>query len=293
MRTNRLIAIVLITLITFNCVLAQVDNSVPLSDSKFHVGLFYEYLNFSLKVNSIEYTSVWEGYDLGTSELEQDVINELNIISDINKIVQGPMLNFGYTVYNKKNNPFFIDINVAVGVAFKNYEIVNTETNQMAQTFKTDRYNHWYGINLLIKYDINNIWGVQFVPACNYSWGNTEDIVDNINPVLINYSEKRSDKSNIIYLRSQLMASFTLGDICFLAGPGFYYANNKHELTIEKRNLEDGSQNIDIYKMKLQSLNFVDFSLSVNWNFMKHFSFKATGGISNDYFILSGITYQF
>lgn len=260
---------------------------------KYRIGLFYEHLNFNLKINSIKYHSIWDGIDLGNRSLNKDEIREVNSISDISKIVQGPLINFGYAIINKKDNPLYVEIGLNAGMAFKNYELVNTETNEMVQSIKSEKVNHWYGVNLKIRYSINEAWGIQLTPSANYSWGVSEDIIDMINPVLINYSEKRSDKSSVLYARTQVMAVYSINKLNFFAGPGFYFAANRHELTVEATNLEDNITDIDIYDLNLQSKQFIDLSLSIDWQFMKHISINATCGLGNDYFIFSGITYLF
>lgn len=293
MRINKLYVLLIATFICSVSYTEAQNESKNDALTKYRIGLFYEHLSFNLRINSIKYHSVWDGIDLGTRTLNEDDISDVNSISDIRKIVQGPLINFGYAILNKKENPFFIEIGLAAGFAFKNYEIVNTETDEMVQSIKSEKVNHWYGVSAKIIYNINKTWGIQLTPSINYSWGISEDIIDKINPILINYSENRSDKSNIFYARTQLMALCALKNITILVGPGFYYAINNHEFTIERTNLEDNSTNIDIYEMKLQSKQFVDLSVGFNWHFMRHISVNATCGLGNDYFIFSGITYLF
>jgi hypothetical protein len=293
MKIKELSVFVLLMLFVINNANSQTESSNNESLSRFRIGLSYEYLSLKLKVMSIKYHSVWEGQDFGTSELGDDEVSEVNSISDISKIVHGPLINAGYTILNKKENPLFIEINAVAGMAFKNHEIINTETNKVVQSIKSDKYNHWYGLGMELRYHINKTWGVQLTPSLNYSYGVSENIIDKITPAIINYSEERSIKSNILYARTQLMVVYTLNNLSFLAGPGFYFASNMHELTVERTNLEDNTINIDIYTTKLQSVQFVDLNLGLNWHFMKHFSFNATGGIGNGYFVFSGISYLF
>jgi len=293
MKINKLNILVVLMVCFIYKINAQTESSNNESLSKFRIGLSYEYLSFNLKVMSIKYHSVWDGQDFGSSTLGEDEVNEVNSISDISKIVHGPLINAGYTILNKKDNPLFIEINVVAGMAFKNHEIVNTEINQLVHSVKSDEYNQWYGLGMKLGYNINKTWGVQLIPSLDYSWGNSKDIIDKINPAVINYSEKRSSKSNILYFRTQIMAVYTIKNMSFLAGPSFYFASNMNELTIERTNLDDNSTNFDTYTMKLQSEHFVDLGIGINWQFTKHFAFNASGAIGKDTFLISGLSYIF
>jgi len=292
MKSSHLHLILILFILLINITKTVCQEVTTNNASPFKIVVNYEYFKIGLKVESIKYYSIWAGQDFGYSELSSEEVDELNSFTDIHKTVQGPVLQFGWIALNKKKSPIYLDVNLFAGLAIKNYETINSQTESLDLNIKSKNVNHWYGTAINLIYYLNNKWGIRLNPSISYSWGETDKIIDNLNPIQELYNENRLDKSSIFYGRLNLQAVYLYKNFQFSLGPGFYYASNKHKLTIERLHPENNTKNTDTYDTQLISKNIIDANFDFLWRISSNFSVHFTTAFANDFFVLGGISYH-
>ncbi len=260
---------------------------------RFHIGIHYAFLQNEMEIQSLKSQSIWAGEDFGTNELSNEEIDEINSLAEYEKKVQGPYFEVCMILLDKPEKPLFIDIKIMVGMAVRNYKIYDLKTGITELKIKSKILNPWLGIGAKFKYNFSESWGIELTPMTNYSWGTSDDIDDNLYPVIQTFIEKRTDKSSFWYSRVNLMACYSFRNFTFSAGPGFYLSVNHHEYRIERTDPDDGYTYLDIITSKLVSKYFIDASIGLNLKITDYLTFTASGSFAKDVFLFTGLNYNF
>ena len=258
---------------------------------KFLLGLNYSFLDADLKLLTMTKHSFWDGQDFGTLKLEQDEIDTLNSFVDYNDQLHGLSLAAGMVLLNKPGNQWYIEGQLMIGLTRREYTVVNTKNNTTDIVVNSENISPWYGIGFNFRYHFNEKWGLALSPHTVYSFGTTDEIDDNLYPVVEFMDETRENTFDLSYSWVNLLASYTVKKFTISAGPGFYLLYNKHEYNIVRTHPEDGRTYEDTVTSTLRSGTFVNGSLQFDWKITDHFLFNAGAGISNDISATAGIIY--
>lgn len=267
------------------------ENS-PQRKNRFHLGFHYVYLNYDMKIQSLKSSSVWSGQNLGTNELANDELDEINSFSQIDKEIQGPCFEAGIQLSGLKGETIFLEFNFMVGIVVKDFETFNSKTESTDMQINSKNFNPWIGMGVVAKYRLNDKWSIKLNPIVNYSWGESDDIKDNLYPIVNDFTESRVNKSYLWYTRANLMLSFDLKKFTLSAGPGIYYLYNKHEYTIDRLDSDEQQIYMDKINSTFVSNNIIDACLAANWNISKDLLFTASLSAATDLFVSAGFCYS-
>ncbi len=284
----------LLGLILIQSVTAQttVENDQS-NSSKFHIGIHFATLQYTLEMQSLKRHSIWGGTDFGTDELNDEEIAEINSYVDYEKRISGPFIEAGMIFLNKAGKPFYIDGKILLGIGMKKYKVYNSISNNTEMEVKSNKINPWLGISFNIKYNFNENWGIKLTPLVSHSWGTSSEVDDKLYPIIQAFSEKREDKSSFWYYRAELMASYSFKSFSFSAGPGFYYMTNEHEYRIERTDPDSGKTYLDVITSSLISRYFIDAGIGFKWEISDHFTFSTSAAYANDLYAWIGVNYNF
>ncbi|MBU2652026.1 MAG: autotransporter domain-containing protein [Bacteroidetes bacterium] len=285
-----------INLILLNAAFLQAQDtgsSLPEKQRRFHAGISYSFFSTSLDITSFSAHSVWYGKDLGTFTADDEEIDRINNVrSDIN---QQNMLTIqvGAILLDKPEGHWFIDASLLLGVSANNTQtdLNQPELNEM--TTKSGLENPAGGVSINIRYDLNPHWGITVVPEFYYSWGETDNISDKINPMTHFFNNNLTEDFSNSYGRIGLLASYSVKRFTVSAGPGFYYAQMKKSYKIQRSDPETGNEFYDEIKSTLISRSFIDGCLKADWTFINPLTLSVQVAAGKDLIINTGIRYNF
>ena len=120
------------------------------NSSKFHIGIHFATLQYTLEMQSLKSHSIWGGTDFGTDELNDEEIAEINSYVDYEKRISGPFIEAGMIFLNKAGKPFYIDGKILLGIGMKKYKVYNSRSNNTEMEVKSNKINPWLGISFNI-----------------------------------------------------------------------------------------------------------------------------------------------
>ena len=263
------------------------------SGKRFFVGLSYSYLSVDMKLSSLSLHSVWYGTDMGTHDLTDDEIDDVNSVVDRSTRVNYLSFNAGMAFINNPDSKWHFDGMLNLGIAGTRAEVQNTGTDSLEYTFESDFSKPCIGLGFDLGYQINDHWGISVLPRVLGSMSKVNEITDKINPDPINFTSVKEDEHRILYFRSDLLAGYTTGSITIYLGPGFYYAWSGHKYTREYTHVETGDILREETTSALVPRMFVDGSIALEWRIIEALTFNAHAGISRDLTLDAGIHFNF
>jgi hypothetical protein len=259
----------------------------------FIAGISYSYMSADLRLADLSKHSVWYGADLGTYELSGDEIKEVNDNIERNNFVNNVNLEFGIIFYDRPESKWKASAGILAGLARSNSEVYNNLTDTSEYTLDSKFIKPCLGVELDLVYAFDPHWELAIKPLFVSTFGETEEITDNINVVPEGFTMTTTDTYHSFYQRLSLMARYNAGKFLFSAGPGFYLMLSNHEYTIERVYVSTGELLLDEIKSRSINRSFIDASFSANWNIAGPLSLYVFTGIGKDIIVNSGITVNF
>jgi hypothetical protein len=288
--------ILLLVLINYiNLVAHSQENSQGSTKSKsvFTAGISYSNMSADLQLAGLSKHSVWYGTDLGTYELTDDEIREVNDHIERNNFVNNVNLEFGMILYDRPESKWEVIAGVLAGLARSNSEVYNHFTDTSEYTFNSKFIKPCLGVEVALFYTFDPHWELAVKPLFVSTFGETEEITDHINVVPEGFTMTTTDTYHSFYQRLSLMAGYTSGNFKFSAGPGLYLMLSNHEYTIERVYTSTGELLLDEINSRSINRSFIDASLSANWNISGLLSLYVFSGIGKDIIVNTGITVNF
>lgn len=261
--------------------------------NRFFVGFSYSYLSIDMKLSALSLHSEWYGTDMGTHELTDEELDDVNSTVDRNTRVNYLNIVAGMSFIQNPGSKWHANGNVNLGIAGTRAEVQNTGTDSLEYTFGSDFSKPCLGLGFDAGYRFDDHWGLSVMPRVVGSISKTDEINDMVNPDPINFTSNKEDKNQIIYFRSDLLASYTTGPVTLYLGPGFYYSWSKHEYSRKYIHVETGDVLIEKVNSTIVPRTFIDGSLAMEWRIIEAFTFNAHAGISRDLSLDAGIHFNF
>lgn len=261
--------------------------------SRFFIGVSYSYMSIDTKLSSLSLHSEWFGSDVGSTDLTEEEIDELNSYTDRSTKINAVTINGGMTFVDKPESNWKIRGTLFLGLAQNLTTIDNKQTGIQEYSFNSGFSKPALGVGFDVTYRLNKHWGLSLRPYVIGSKGKTTDVKDLINPEPINFNAEKEDKYLTTYLRASLYASFSAGPVTIYAGPGFYYFWSKHEYRRQYTNIETGQTIIENNTYINVPAEFFDGSIAIAWNIIKPLTLTVDAGVGRDLMIDGGIRYNF
>lgn len=277
---------------TFSQVTAQNDQNNLNRPARFYFGIDYSYFGNDLELMELSHHSFWKDSDLGIFELNQEQVDALNSFVDYDVYFHAPGIKAGIALLNNPAKKWYIDAKVTIGLSRIISKTFNTNENSEDLHITSENFTPWFGMGFTVNADLKNNWGLKIMPEAAYAWSVTDEIEDHIMGEIEYFNETRENRGHFLYSRLGLFATYTLKDLTFRAGPGFYMMYNTHEYTIERTNPADEDRYIDIIETRLISGSFMDASAAVEWEINPNFTFYALFGIGSDLMVRTGFKYN-
>jgi len=288
------ITLLMISIILCISVYSQDDKDDPAKNgNRFFVGFSYSYLSIDMKLSALSLHSEWYGTDMGTHELTDEELDDVNSNVDRNTRVNYLNIVAGMSFIKNPGSKWHANGNVYLGIAGTRAEVQNTGTDSLEYTFGSDFSKPCLGLGFDAGYRFDDHWGLSVMPRVFGSISKTDEINDMVNPDPINFTSTKEDKNQIIYFRCDLLASYTTGPVTLYLGPGFYYSWSKHEYSREYIHVETGDVLIEKVNSTIVPRTFIDGSLAMEWKIIEAFTFNAHAGISRDLSLDAGIHFNF
>jgi hypothetical protein len=265
----------------------------PRSGIRFIAGISYSYMSADLQLAGLSKHSVWYGTDFGTYVLSDDEIKEVNDHIERNNAVNNVNLEFGMILFERPESKWKASAGVLAGIARSNAEIYNNLTDTSEYTLDSKFIKPCLGVEFDLVYAFDPHWELAIKPLFVSTFGETEEITDNINVVPEGFTMTTTDTYHSFYQRLSLMARYTTGNFSFSAGPGLYLVLSNHEYTIERVYASTGELLLDEINSRSINRSFIDASLSANWNITGPLSLYVFTGIGKDIIVNTGITVNF
>jgi len=260
---------------------------------KFSLGLDFAYLNSDLNLASMSQQSYWEGQDLGVVELEGNVIDTINTFTDHNRKAIAFCVAAGVNYQKDPESKWKFGMQALIGIVNKDYIVKNTLLDTTDLRVGPNIVAPIVGIRLNALYQFTSHWGLELRPTIVYSWSKSDKITDNLYGKIDYFDESRTDKTNLVYFRSTIMANYSYKRLKISVGPGFYGLTDQHEYTIERINPETGKTYLDIINTRLHADSFVDGCIGLEWMIKDYLSFSVFGAFGKSIMIQSGLVYLF
>ncbi len=268
-------------------------NDPPRTGQRFFAGFSYSYLSIDMKLSALSLHSEWYGTDMGTHELTDDEIDDVNSLVDRTTRVNYLSFNAGMAFINNPDSKWHFDGMLNLGIAGTHAEVHNTGTDSLEYTFDSDFSKPCIGLGFDVGYQFDDHWGISMLPRVLGSMSKVNEITDRINPDPINFTSEKEDEHRILYFRSDLLAGYTTGPVTLYFGPGFYYAWSEHKYTREYTHVETGDVLREETISTLVPRLFVDGSIALEWRIIEALTFNAHAGISRDLSLDAGIHFNF
>jgi len=288
--------ITLLMISIFLCSGAFAQNSKDGPDKtgkRFFAGFSYSYLSVDMKLSALSLHSEWYGTDMGSHDLTGEEIDDINSIVDRNTRVNYLCIVAGMSFIHNPDSKWHFDGMLNLGIAGTQAEVHNTGTDSLEYTFHSDFSKPCIGLRFDVGYQFDDHCGLSLLPRILGSVSKVNEITDLVNPDPINFTSHKEDESWIIYLRNDLLASYTAGPITLYAGPGFYHCWSKHEYTRTYTNVENGDILIEKVNSTLVPRVFIDGSVAVEWRIIEALTLNAHAGIGRDLSLDAGIHFNF
>lgn len=273
---------------------SQVNEANPAqAGNRFFAGISYSFQSADLELWSMSLHSVWYGEDLGTHELSDREIDEINAVIDRDIVIHSINLEAGMSFLNNPDSKWHFNGKIFFGLSGSKSEIRNTVTDTMEYSFDSEFSKPCSGVGFDVGYSFNPHWGVSLRPYFMGTIGKITNIEDNINIKPENVTEVRQDHYFVLYEHLSLMADFTAGHFTLSAGPGIYWVTSRHKYSIDRVNDLNGDTMFDEITSHAISKSMIDGSIAVEWRIIDPLTFYATAGIAKDLFVNTGIHYNF
>jgi hypothetical protein len=263
------------------------------SDNRFFIGLSYSYMNIGMELSGLSLHSEWFGSDLGTTDLTNDEISEINGFVDRNSTINALCVEAGMKFLDKPESDWKINGSLLLGIAENITTVENTNTGEQEYSFNSGFSKPCLGIGFDVGYRLSEHWGLSLRPYIIGSMGNTAEIKDGVNPDPINFIAEKEDKYQTLYLRASLFAAYTAGSVTIYAGPGFYDCWTKHEYRRQYTGTETGEAITEKITSTTVTKSFIDGSIAIAWRITEAISLNAHTGFGSDLMVDAGIHYNF
>lgn len=287
-------AILFFTMLMCFCVQAQtIENASVKNEKRFEIGLSWLYMNLDMKVHDLSLSSVWQGVDFGTDDLTAEEIDEINSIAERTTTLNGIMLEGGATLFGKPGSKWSADGSVMLGIAGSFTKTYNLKKDTNEMEVSSHLTEPCFGIGFSVIHHFNQTWGLLLKPLAIVTFGQSDEITDNMYPVVENFTESRKDKFVTAYGRLNILATYTVGKFRIAAGPGLYYAGSHHEYKVERTNNTTGDVLLDQISTSLVPRAFIDGVAALEWTFMDPLSLNVFVGAGRDITARAGLYYRF
>lgn len=261
------------------------------SGKKFYFGLSYSYLKTDLVLLSMTKESVWAGDDFGVLEVDQEEIDNLNSFVEFSDQFDEGILTAGMALLDKPGNPLNIKGMVTLGFGKRQHSVFNTNTDETEMKYNSKIHSPSVGVSFDFHYKLTDHWMIGLQASTLYLFGKTDNVDDNIYPVVGSMEEERENTFDLSYSRFNLLGSYVLNDFTFSMGPGFYLLYNWNKYEIIRTSQATGQTFEDTIKSKLRNTNFINGTARIDWRASEHFLINAAAGISKDITATAGIFY--
>lgn len=260
---------------------------------RFFAGISYSYMSIDMKLSDLTLSSEWYGSDLGSIELTDDEIDDLNGFTDRTTTINAVTLLAGMALLNKPESDWKMNGTLFLGIAQNLTDVENNLTGIREYSFNSGFSKPLLGIGFDVDYKLTDHWGLSLRPYAIGSMGNTTDVEDLINPDPINFRAEKEDKYQTLYLRGSLFAAYTAGPVTLYAGPGLYYCWSKHAYRRQYTSTETGKSIIEKNTSVTVPENFIDGSIAVFWKIIEPLTLYVHAGVGQDVMIDAGVHYSF
>jgi hypothetical protein len=261
--------------------------------NRFFVGFSYSYLSIDMKLSALSLHSHWYGTDMGTHELTDEELDDVNSTVDRHSRVNYLSINAGMAFIDNPDSKWHFNGMLNLGIAGTRAEVHNTGSDSLEYTFDSDLSKPCIGLGFDVGYQFDEHWGLSVLPRVLGSVSKINEITDMVNPDPINFTSHKEDESWIIYFRGEVLASYTTGPVTLYLGPGFYYGWSENEYKREYTHVESGEVLIEKVNSTLVPRTFIDASLGAEWRIIDALTFNAHAGISRDLTLDAGIHFNF
>lgn len=260
---------------------------------KFFIGISYSYMSVDMKLSHLSLSSEWYGQDLGTDELSDERIDEINDYVSRETSVNAIGLELGMKMIDKPDVNWKLRGTLLLALAQNQTKITNDLTGVQEYKFNSGLSKPFGGLGFDFGYQFSKHWGLYLRPMVVGTFGTTTTIDDRVNDEMYNFNSYREDNFWTVYLRGSLFASYTAGPVTLFAGPGFYRLWSQHEYIREYTHIETG----DVIREKAVSdivpVSWIDASLGFSWQIVDRINFHGHAGFGGDLMIDAGINYGF
>ena len=260
---------------------------------RFFVGASYSFMSVDMKLSSLSLHSVWYGSDLGTRDFESDEIDNLNGFVDRHSNINALSLEAGMNFISSPAVRWKFSGTLLLGIAQNLTTVQNNETGVQEYSFNSGFSKPCLGLGFNFGYQFTPHWSLSLRPYVVGTMGTITNISDQVNPDPVNFTSVKKDKFSTLYLRSSLMAGYTVGPVTIMAGPGFYYLWAKHKYSREYTNINDGQTITEEAIYVLVPRSFIDGSVAVSWKIIPQLTLQLHAGIGKDIMVDGGLHYNF
>ncbi|MFO7614061.1 MAG: hypothetical protein R6W71_05410 [Bacteroidales bacterium] len=257
----------------------------------FFLGISYSYLSIETELNGLTYQSVWFGQDLGTVTLDDNELDTLN--QQTSEIFNRHQLAVEPGMVFLDNSRWHFEGSVLLGTSRVRFKTEIDQPEARQKTVTSDFKDLVGGISLNLRYNFSERWGLSLMPHFMYSWGNTENVEDSIQPLVNFFVNDLKESFSLGYGRVNLMASYLAPNLVLSVGPGFYYSFISRTYTIDRTNPENMDQYHDQIESSLHSIAFIDACLRVDWTIIEPLTLSLEAAVGKDLFIKTGLRYHF
>lgn len=276
------------------CLMVQsqdADTSPEKTRPKFFAGISYSYLSVESELHELTYHSVWYGQDLGTVTVDENELDNINQqrteLNDRHYLAVEPGMVF------LNNNRWCFEGSVLFGVSRVKFKTEIDQPESRQKTVTTDFKDLVTGISLNLRYNFSEKWGLSLMPHFIYSWGDSDDIKDNIRPQVDFFVNDLKESYSNGYGRLNIMASYMARRLIVSLGPGFYYSFIDRTYTIDRTNPETMDKYHDAIESSLHSIAFIDACLRVDWTIIEPLTLSMEAAAGQDLFIKTFLRFNF
>ncbi|MCK9204933.1 MAG: hypothetical protein M0P58_10940 [Bacteroidales bacterium] len=266
---------------------------VAKKNRRFHAGVSYNWLSNDMKLASLSLHSLLNGGDLGTIDLTDDAIDNINSYADRSNKANNVNLEFGMSFINQPQSKWRVDGTLMLGLSLSKWSVYNHNTEKEEYCFKSGTAEPTFGLRVNVGYFFTSHWGVTLQPMFVTMAGKLTEIDDNINPVPADCSQSGEVKYWSGYSRISLLGNYKAGNFTFYAGPGFHFMGSYHKYRIERLYNSNGDLFVDEITTHTYSPSVIDGTVGINWQISDLFSFNAISGLGSDFYVNAGFYVRF
>ena len=290
---KKLLFILLMLTVGFSALAQESGSEKTTKNRPFFVGVSYSYMSVDMKLADMSLHSVWYGSDLGTYDLTEDEIDNLNDQFDRSSEINAILAEFGWWILKKPETKWQVNAKLFGGIAQSFSNITNKSGESQEITYNSGFSKPCLGLGAGVGYRFTDRWGLNLNPVLVGTMGKSDDITDKTHPDPVNFQSVKEHKYKTMVGRIDLLVSFHTGPVNIYAGPGLYRVWSWHDYTRTYSEGDPGEVITEEMTTRIATGSWLNAVAGASWEITSSFTIFAKAGLGTDLSVDGGIHFNF